>query len=381
MTSNSKSQTSGDTVLHRAEPRAKPLTASLAFASYALCCLSFIAAITRVRNFWEMSSTWADNPKYLTIAQEAVKGRFAGPALEDVRQYYRGTGYCIALVSKLTTLPPPVCLPLMGLVCGALAVYFCGRLWGWRVATLFAFINIALTQPECLGGSEPFFILFLYASLWLWRKKHIGSAAAVAVLATSVRPTGVFLLLALAGVLAWHRRWRDVLKSSLITAILGALYIAPLMFMAKDPLAPVNGYAGDWYGPFPVTIPFYPLIHTALLPGTPWIRHVKIWLFLAFTLFGIMTLWKRRHRAFADLTNQGEWIFFLLFAGFCVSYNSYYGYDEYPRFSSPIVPQSLVDLRSRLLRPSVILPMSVVAGLLSAASALNVRTVYHMLFH
>jgi hypothetical protein len=381
MKSKSKSQTSGEMPLDGAEPHTGHLTAPLAFASYAVCCLTFIVAVTRVHNFWEMSSQWADNPKYLTIAQEAVKGRFAGPALEDVRQYYRGAGYCIALVSKITTLPPAACLPLMSLACGALSVYFCGRLWGWRAATLFAFINIALTQPECLGGSEPFFVVFLFASLWLWRQGHALSAVAIACLATSVRPTGVFLLLALVGVLAWHRRWRDVLKSVLITAILGALYVAPLIFMAKDPLGPVNGYAGDWYGPFPVTLPFYPLIRTALLPGTPWIRHVKIWLFLAFTLFGLVTLWKRRRRAFADATSQAEWIFFLLFAGFCVSYNSYYGYDEYPRFSSPIVPQSLVDLRSRLLRPSVILPMSVVAGLLSAASALNVRTVYHMLFH
>ena len=381
MTPNSNLQTSGETPLDGVEPRAKHLTASLAFASYALCCLAFIVAVTRVRNFWEMSSKWADNPKYLTIAEEAVKGRFAGPALEDVRQYYRGTGYCIALVSKLTALPPSACLPLMSLACGVLSVFLCGRLWGWRVATLFAFINIALTQPECLGGSEPFFIFFLFASLWLWRKEHLLSAVAVAGLATSVRPTGLFLLLALIGVLAWHRRWHDVMKSGLITAILAALYIAPLMFMAKDPLAPVNGYAGDWYGPFPVTFPFYPLIRTALHPGTPWIRHVKIWLYLAFTLFGLVTLWMRRRRAFADLASQGEWVFFLLYAWFCVSYNSYYGYDEYPRFSSPIVPQSLVDLRSRLLTPWVILPMSVVAGLLSAASALNVRTVYHMLFH
>jgi len=381
MTSDSELPTSNERPLNGVEPHARHLTASMAFTSYALCCLTFIVAVTRVRNFWEMSSNWADNPKYLTIAQEAVKGRFAGPALEDVRQYYRGAGYCIALVSRLTALPPAACLPLMSLACGALSVYFCGRLWGWRVATLFAFINIALTQPECLGGSEPFFVVFLFASLWLWRQKHELSAVAVAVLATSVRPTGALLLLALAGVLAWHRKWRDVLKSGLIAAVLGALYIAPLMFVAKDPLAPVTGYAGDWYGPFPVTFPFYPLVRTALMPGTPWIRHVKIWLYLAFTLFGLVTLWKRRRQAFADLASQGEWVFFLLFAGFCVSYNSYYGYDEYPRFSSPIVPQSLVDLRSRLLTPWTILPMSVVAGLLSAASALNVRTVFHMLFH
>ena len=381
MTPNFNLQTSDDVPLDTVGATSRPLTASLAFASYVLCCLAFIVAVTRVRNFWDMSRNWGDNPKYLIIAEGAAKGRFAGPEFEPIRQYYRGTGYCVALVSKLTTLPAATCLPFMALAFGALAVYFCGRLWGWRVATLFAFINIALTQPDCLGGSEPFFIVFLFASLWLWRQKHTLSAVALATLATTVRPTGVFLLLALAGVLFWHRRWRDVLKSGLVVAMLGALYLAPFAFMANDLSAPATGYAELWYGPLPVSIPFYPIIRTALLPGTPWIRHVKIWLFLGFTIFGLVTLWKRRRQAFADPAGQVEWTFFLLFAGFCVSYNSYFAYDDYPRYSAPVVPQSLVGFQSRLLTPWVILPMSVVAGLLSAASALNVRTVYHMLFH
>lgn len=381
MSSASNSKTSveapGDGVgIH---PRA--LTPTIAFACYVLCCLAFIVAVTRLRNFWEMSSSWGDNPVYLTIAQDAIKGRFAGPELQEVRRYYRGTAYCIAAVSKLTTVPPAACLPILALACGALSVYLCGRLWGWRVATLFSFINIALTQPDCLGGSEPFFIVFLFVSLWLWRQKHTLSAVTFAVLATSVRPTGVFLLLALAGVLFWHRRWLDVLKSGLIVAILGTLYLAPIAFMANDLSAPATGYADLWYGPFPVSFPFYPILRTALLPGTPWVRHVKIWLFLGFTIYGLVSLWKRRRQAFADPAGQVEWTFFLLFAGFCVSYNSYYGYDDYPRYSAPIVPQSLLDLKSRLLTPWVILPMSIVAGLLSAASALNVRAVYHMLFH
>ena len=94
-----------------------------------------------------------------------------------------------------------------------------------------------------------------------------------------------------------------------------------------------------------------------------------------------MTLWKRRRKAFADPAGQVESAFFLLFGGFCVSFNAWGAYPDYPRYSSPIIPQSVLELRSRLLNAWSILPMSVVAGLLSAASALNVRAVLHMLVH
>ncbi len=91
-----------------------------------------------------------------------------------------------------------------------------------------------------------------------------------------------------------------------------------------------------------------------------------------------MTLWKQRQQAFANSEGQAEWIFYLLFAGFCVSYNSTWAYTGYPRFSAPIIPQSLLGIRSRLLTAGVILPMSVIAGLVSAVSALNLHTVLGM---
>jgi hypothetical protein len=168
------------------------------------------------------------------------------------------------------------------------------------------------------------------------------------------------------------------LTAATVVAILGTLYLTPIVFLAKDPWAPATGYADSWYGPFPISFPFYPIIRSALLPGTPWTRHLKAWLFLAFTIFGLVTLWKRRRQAFADPISQAEWAFFLMFTGFCLSFNASYAYEDYPRYSAPVVPQNLLDLQSRLLTPRVILPMSVVAGLLSAASALNVHTLYHM---
>ena len=96
------------------------------------------------------------------------------------------------------------------------------------------------------------------------------------------------------------------------------------------------------------------------------------------TIFGLVSLWKRRRKAFANPAGQVEWIFYLLFAGFCVSYNSGWAYTGYPRFSAPIIPQSILEIRSRFLTPWVILPMSMIAGLLVAVSALNLHTVLHM---
>lgn len=354
------------------------LSRFVAFNCYLLCCVMFILVISRVRNFWEMSRHYGDNQGYLAIAQAAREGRFSGPDLQDARRLYRGTGYCVALASKLTSLPVTRCLPLLSLLCGALAVYFCGRLWGWRVAALFSFIDVAYTGRVCLGGCEPFFILFLLASLWLWRKQHALGAMACAALATTIRPTGILLIGALAAVLIGHRRWRDSLRAALVVTAIGALYFAPVVFAAKDTMAPATGYADDWYGPSPISVPFYPLLYGAATCGCPWTFHLKVGFYVLLTLFGVATLWKRRGEAFANPVAQVESLFFLLFAAFCVSYNSNWAYEEYPRYSSPLIPQSVLGLRSRLLTPWVVLCLSVVAGMLSAGSALNVREVFHM---
>jgi hypothetical protein len=357
------------------------LTASVAFISYALCCLTFIGVVTRANNYWEMSRTHGDNGAYLTIAQATVEGRFSGPDLEEVRKFYRGTGYCVALAALLTGVSVARCLPILSLVCGALSIYFCGRLWGWPIAALFSFVGIEYTNQVCEGSCEPLFVLFLFVSLWLWSQQHPLSAFTFAALATTVRPTGVFLLVAFAAVLIVHRRWRDLGSGAVIVLVLGGLYLAPLVYLAKDPWAPFSGYASDWYGALPVTVPFYPLLREGLTSTAPWTNDVKIAFYILLTVFGLVTLWKRRQEAFAHPAGQAEWIFYLLFAGFCVSYNSAWAYTGYPRFSAPIIPQSILGMRSRLLTAWVILPMSVIAGLLSAVSALNLHTVIHMLVH
>src|SRR5690348_7343646 len=123
MRSESSLQTTGEAIRGKYGASPQPLSAPLAFACYALCCLTFIVVVTRVQNYWEMSRTHGDNKAYLTIAQATLEGRFSGPDLQAVRQFYRGTGYCIALASLLTGAPAARCLPILGLVCGALSIF------------------------------------------------------------------------------------------------------------------------------------------------------------------------------------------------------------------------------------------------------------------
>ena len=380
---NSSPDSPGPTLKEASAAGDRPgqFSALVALMTYALCCVTFIAVITFFRDFWEVSARFGDNAAYLTIARAALHGRFSGPDLEPIRNYYRGTGYCVALVSKLTTLSPARCLPILGILCGGVAVFLCGRLWGWRVATLFAFLNIVYTQRLCLGGCEPFFVLFLFASLLLWKGDHPVSAMACAALATTVRPTGIFLLVALGVVLAWHRRWRKLLWGTLVAAALGALYLAPMVFAARNNMAPLTGYADDWNTSSPISVPFYPLFLGAVRSDYGWAFHLKICFYILLTLFGAVTLWRRRREAFAHPAEQVQSLFFLLFAAFCVSYNSDFAYDEFPRFIAPLVPQSVLDVRSRYLQSWVMWPLSALAGMLSAASALNVYVVYHLLVH
>ena len=99
MTPSSNQQTSGQAPQDGVGAPQGQLTAGVAYISYALCCLTFILVVTRVNNYWEMSRTHGDNGAYLTIAQATVEGRFSGADLQEVRKFYRGTGYCVALVS------------------------------------------------------------------------------------------------------------------------------------------------------------------------------------------------------------------------------------------------------------------------------------------
>jgi len=112
---------------------------------------------------------------------------------------------------------------------------------------------------------------------------------------------------------------------------------------------------------------FYPLIHTALLPGNPWVRHVKHLGVRGVYTFRNCDALETPTPSICRPDEPGGVDLFPTLRGICLSYNSYYGYDDIPGFLADRATKFWWT-RSRLLRPSVILPMSVIAGLLSAAA-------------
>lgn len=71
-----------------------------------------------------------------------------------------------------------------------------------------------------------------------------------------------------------------------------------------------------------------------------------------------------------------------LFRSLDSAYDSRWAFLEYPRFSIPLVPQSLSGFRSRLFnRWCVIMPASVAAGLLSGVSSLMELRPFLRLLH
>lgn len=336
----------------------------LAFAAYVLCCATFVGAFAARGDYGSMVRRFGDNPAYLTIARAAAGGRFTGPDLDEFRQFYRGTSYVVAVVARVLRVPVEVAMPIVTLLCGAVMVYFCGRLWGWTVAAVASFVDVALTQRICLGGAEPLFLALLFASMWQWRRGRPLAAALLAALATTVRPTGVFLLAAIGVALIGERRWRVLALSVGVGTAIGALYLLPFLTRA-DLSAPATGYARDWYGPSPIGVPFVPLVRRALVPGEPVANFIKNGFYLALTVAGFVGVWRRRKFCV-------ESMFFVVFALFCWSYNSPWAWAEYARFSSPIVPQSVSYLSLRRVELWM-LPLAVVFGLLAFACSIDVR--------
>jgi hypothetical protein len=114
------------------------------------------------------------------------------------------------------------------------------------------------------GLSEPLFMALLLGSFVALRKDRWAVAAILASFATTVRPVGIFALIAIAIVLLAHREWRRATVTTAIGLVIGFLYVAPLIVIYGNPLANVAGYhKSDWPSGLPVTFPLVPLIKGA----------------------------------------------------------------------------------------------------------------------
>jgi len=288
---------------------------------------------------------------------------FAGLDPSQPKEFW-GFSYLIALVAATTGMRDAFAMVLVSSAMFVVANYLCCHLWGTAVAAWLMVMNYWWIDGAAQGLTEPLFMALLFASFIALRRDHWTAATLLASTATTVRPAGVFALIAIGITLMVRREWRKLAIAVAIGVLVGVAYVIPMTTIFGDPLANVAGYSkSDWAGGVPVMFPIVPLVKSAIYrkafvpSGRLHIAYSFVnlaWVLLA--LAGTITMaTSRRFQDYAK-TYPAEAIFAATFALFLFSYYSpMWAFYFFPRFVIPLMPFLLLVFLDHLPRDRRIL--------------------------
>jgi len=198
-----------------------------------------LLTVCRANSFWELAVSRFDDMDYVEVATIIRQWHFSGG---PIPQDFWGFPYSIVGVSKLFSIPELMATVLISVLASLAVSVLIHRLYGGWVAATFIFINYQWIQLSVEGGSEPLFMCLLYASFLAARSNRWKFAALLAALGTTVRPVGIFALVAFAVVLAVRRSYRELAVMTLIGLAIGTLYVVPVWIILGSPfdLPPEN---------------------------------------------------------------------------------------------------------------------------------------------
>ncbi len=345
---------------------------------FAAVSVVHVLTVCRVRSFWDVAARQLDNGAYLQLATIIRNWHFTG---EEMPHHFWGFPYAIAGVSNLFSISQLTAMVTISVLSSLAVCLLVHRLYGGWVAAAFVFINYEWILLSVEGGSEPLCMCFLYASFLAARSGRWNIAAFLASLSTTVRPVGVFALLAFAAVLSMRKSYRQLTAITLIGLGVGVLYVVPLWIILGSPFANFIGYRGDW-GPqgWPLTYPFGALVPSylmALYADTRWytLAFLAVWPVMA--LAGAVMIWLPGNRRRFSAMYQPEALFASIYTLFLLSYN-YLGVVWYfSRFLVPIVPLLVFSMRDWIPRDRRVLwGAAVLSALLASAELIHFQNVF-----
>lgn len=314
----------------------------------AAACAVHILIVCRLGNFWELAAGHLDNASYLEIATIIQQGRVSGV---EMPQHFWGFPYTIAAISTLFGMSGMTALVVASFVTSLAASFLVHRLYGGRVAAAFVFVNYQWIPLSVEGGSEPLFTAILYASFLAARSSCWSTAALLASLGTTVRPLGVFVLLAMGSILAMRRSYRQLAGAVLIGLLIGTIYtlhawsIQGSFFASYARYRDMEGGWGAQGGP--LTFPFLALVRSYFVAfhGARWTLVVLSLLWLVVMVVAVTRLWLPRSRLPTCAAAPCEVLFASMYALFLVSFNApSYIAVSLPRYLLPVLPLLLVAL-------------------------------------
>ncbi len=342
-----------------------------------------VLTVCRVRKFWGVASLWLDNPAYVRLAATIREWR---PPGEDINRFFRGFPYAIAGASKLLAMQGLTALVLISVVSSLAVCILVYRLYGgWVAAAVFSFINYRWVVISVEGGSEPLFMCLLFASFLAARSERWKIAALLASLATTVRPVGLFALVAFAAVLAMRRNYRQLIVITLIGLGIGLLYVVPLWALLGTPFTNFISYRHDWgQQGWPITYPFGGIVRSfGAVYHSRWPNTVMSVGWIALAMVGAVVMWLPQNRQRFAGTGRAEALFTSLYVLFFLSYNyvSYEDVDgvawEFNRFLIPVFPLLLFSLRDRIPKDRRVLwGAAALSALLASAAMVGFKNVF-----
>jgi len=337
----------------------------------------FVSVMALFHRFWTTLEHSGDNAAFLDIASAIRHWDFQGL---EVKAFW-GLSYVMAGVSLLTRISDRNALLLVSYCAGFAAIVLAYRLWGGWIAGFFAILNFDWMQRLFLGGSEPLFMALVFGTFLAARRERWLLAALLAALSTTVRPVGMFVLVALGLALLAKRDFRNFLLASLTGLIVGGLYVVPLVLYFHNPLANVRTYQhNDWAGGRLLTWPFAAILKSTFSDPAPATNLVLTWGWILFVLAGLFALALTKDCRRYWRTRPSEMIFAVSYLIFIFTYNSpHWVRGSFPRFAIPILPFVLLAFKKWLPRDRRLLwGLAVVSSILAACSAVGVRNVAEM---
>lgn len=334
----------------------------------------FVAVVATLDDYTTRAAQAGDNRVYAELA--ALIRHWDWSQVKITPQFW-GLSYAAAALVAITSVSDVTAIVVISIGASFATLALAFRLWGGWVAAFFAIISWDWMQRSLLGGAEPLFMACLLGAFLAARKERWLTSALLASLATTVRPLGLFALIALAVELARRRKFSTLGFATAIGLAIGALYVLPFLYAYGNPLINVQAYRSEaWAGQSPIGWPLVTLFKgLASNASEPLANTLKIAVWVLFTFAGVLAMFRSTgFRRFAR-EHAMETIFAAIYLLFLFSYNSpRWVWAEFPRFVIPVIPFLLLALNDWLPKHRAVLwSAGAVSALLAAASAINAR--------
>jgi hypothetical protein len=308
---------------------------------------------------WLRAANWLDNGAYIAVAKAIHTGQWSAP--NDSPTPFFGFPLTIVALTHTAGVNESVAIIAISLMSVSITCACLSELYGPAAVLSLLLLSWDWVGIGVLGGSEAPFCACLFAAFLCARSGRWRTAATIAAVATTVRPVGVFALVALFLTRIRRHEWRTAVQMTLIGLTIGLIYFALVGSVTGDPWINFRTYRGDWSTGWPVGPPFIALIDSAvpLVRRFGWWSGIRVMVIVAATAAAGMHVAYRSARGRWPLP-EAESIFAVLIVGFLLCYPYRNMAYEWPRFLIPAIPiltaahRSIVPASKRFWWPAVL---------------------------